>query len=88
MMLLYSWQNNDILDHVSAKERIITRSLTWRGYKVNDKINTTHAMFINWMPPFIEVIKEKGGSATSLTGQSSILRGKSLLRLPSAAFGL
>ncbi|MCL2526887.1 MAG: restriction endonuclease [Defluviitaleaceae bacterium] len=30
----------------------------------NSKINTTHAKFINWIPPFIEVIQEKGGSAT------------------------
>ena len=28
------------------------------------KINEKHARFINWMPPFMEVLKEKGGSAT------------------------
>ena len=28
-------------------------------------INESHARFINWMPPFIEVLKEKGGSATT-----------------------
>ncbi|MCL2753132.1 MAG: restriction endonuclease [Defluviitaleaceae bacterium] len=28
------------------------------------KINTKHAMFINWMPSFVEAIKEIGGSAT------------------------
>jgi len=31
---------------------------------MNSKINTKHAQFINWMPPFIEVLKEKGGAAT------------------------
>jgi len=32
---------------------------------MNDKINTKHALFINWIPPFIEILKEKGGSATT-----------------------
>jgi restriction system protein len=27
-------------------------------------INESHARFINWMPPLIDVLKEKGGSAT------------------------
>jgi len=31
---------------------------------MNEKINTKHALFINWIPPFIKVLKEKGGSAT------------------------
>ena len=31
---------------------------------MNEKINTKHALFINWIPPFIEILKEKGGSAT------------------------
>jgi len=33
-------------------------------YNMNSKLNTTHAQFINWIPPFIEVLKEKGGAAT------------------------
>jgi restriction system protein len=32
---------------------------------MNNKINDTHALFINWITPFIEVLKEKGGSATT-----------------------
>ena len=32
---------------------------------MNNNINTKHALFINWMPPFIELLKEKGGSATT-----------------------
>ncbi|MDR1965332.1 MAG: restriction endonuclease [Synergistaceae bacterium] len=28
-------------------------------------INREHAQFINWIPPFLEVLKEKGGSATT-----------------------
>ena len=32
---------------------------------MNSKINTKHAMFVNWIPPFIEIMKEKGGSATA-----------------------
>ncbi|MCL2636754.1 MAG: restriction endonuclease [Oscillospiraceae bacterium] len=31
---------------------------------MDSKINTNHALFINWIPPFIEILKEKGGSAT------------------------
>jgi len=31
---------------------------------MNSKLNEKHAQFINWMPPFIEVLKEKGGAAT------------------------
>jgi len=31
---------------------------------MNSKLNSKHAQFINWMPPFIEVLKEKGGAAT------------------------
>jgi len=30
-----------------------------------NKINTKHAMFTNWIPPFIDVMKSKGGSATA-----------------------
>jgi len=32
---------------------------------MNKKINVKHALFINWIPPFVEVLKEKGGSATT-----------------------
>lgn len=32
---------------------------------MNKKVNTKHALFVNWIPPFIEVLKEKGGSATT-----------------------
>ena len=32
---------------------------------MNSSINTKHALFINWIPPFIEVLREKGGSATT-----------------------
>jgi restriction system protein len=28
-------------------------------------INQDHAIFVNWMPPLLEVLKEKGGSATT-----------------------
>jgi len=31
---------------------------------MDKQLNTTHAMFINWIPPFVEAMKEKGGSAT------------------------
>jgi len=27
-------------------------------------IRKEHSIFINWIPPFLEVLKEKGGSAT------------------------
>lgn len=32
---------------------------------MDNSINENHARFINWMPPFIEVLKDKGGSATT-----------------------
>ena len=41
---------------------------------MNSNINTKHALFINWMPPFIEVLKEKGGSATTKEIREGITR--------------
>jgi restriction system protein len=38
------------------------------------KINKTHAEFINWMPPFLKALKEKGGSATVKEVRSSIAK--------------
>jgi len=32
---------------------------------MNENINTKHAIFINWIPPFMEVLRENGGSATT-----------------------
>ena len=32
---------------------------------MDNLINENHARFINWIPPFIEVLREKGGSATT-----------------------
>jgi len=32
---------------------------------MTDNINREHAVFVNWIPPLIEVLKAKGGSATS-----------------------
>jgi len=32
---------------------------------MNENINTNHAIFINWIPPFMEVLHENGGSATT-----------------------
>ena len=31
---------------------------------MSDKLNRDHAVFINWIPPLIEILKAKGGSAT------------------------
>ena len=31
---------------------------------MSDKLNREHAVFINWIPPLIEILKAKGGSAT------------------------
>ena len=31
---------------------------------MSSKLNTKHTMFVNWISPFVEVMREKGGSAT------------------------
>jgi hypothetical protein len=44
---------------------VIVKSKQGGKILMNDLINKDHARLVNWMPPLLEVLKEKGGSATS-----------------------
>ncbi len=44
----------------------------------NDSINKDHAQFINWIPPLLEVLQEKGGSATTKEVREGIAKKKKL----------
>jgi len=41
---------------------------------MNKNVNIKHALFINWIPPFIDVLKEKGGSATTKETREGIAK--------------
>jgi restriction system protein len=41
---------------------------------MSDNLNREHALFLNWIPPLIEVLKEKGGSATPKEIRESIAK--------------
>lgn len=41
---------------------------------MNKNVNIKHDLFINWIPPFIDVLKEKGGSATTKETREGIAK--------------